>query len=290
MAKAGTVGRLAARTVGHRPLTIHTFHGHVLDGYFHPAVGRAFAAAERVLARHTDALVAVSDEIRDQLLDLGIGRPGQFHVIPLGLDLEPFLAVAAPSGALRSRLGIEPGTPLVGAVGRLVPIKDHATLFEAMTLVPSAHLAVVGDGELRSQLEALVDRHGLSGRVHFTGWVTDVAAAMGDLDVVVLTSRNEGTPVALIEASAAARPVVATDVGGVRSVVADGRTGVVVAPGDPQAVAGAIAGLLADPAARERLGGAGRESVRRRFGQERLLEDVTRLYDEMLSAKARIRA
>jgi glycosyltransferase involved in cell wall biosynthesis len=281
MAKAGTVGRVVARSMRHRPLTVHTFHGHVLDGYFTPHVQRAFVEAERRLAHHTDALVAVSDEIRDELLDLGIGSPGRFHVIPLGLDLDPYFEVDQARGRLRARLGLAPDTPLIGIIGRLVPIKDVATMLRVTELLPGAHLAVIGDGELRAALEALARNLGLARRVHFTGWWHDVPGALSDLDLVVLTSRNEGTPVALIEAAAAARAVVATDVGGVRSVVVDGVTGHLAPAGDVEKIAGLVATLVSDPRGRRALGNAGRAYVRDRFGDKGLLQNVSALYADL---------
>jgi glycosyltransferase involved in cell wall biosynthesis len=282
MAKAGTIGRVAARSLGaNRPRSVHTFHGHVLDGYFTPAVQRAFLTIERGLARSTTALVAVSDEIRDELLDLGIGRPAQYRVIPLGLQLDDFLAVDRPAGTLRAALGLPAEVPLVGAVGRLVPVKALALAIDAVERLPAVHLALVGDGEERTELEALVAGRGLTDRVHFTGWVPSVADALSDLDVVVLTSRNEGTPVALIEALAAQRPVVATDVGGVRSIVVDGVTGLLAPSGDAAAVAGLLERLLASPAEAARLGRAGRAHVAGRFGSARLVEDIDALYAEL---------
>ncbi len=132
----------------------------MLEGYFGGPQQRAFIALERLLARHTDVLVAVSPEVRDELVDLGVGKPAQYRVIPLGLDLAPFLAVGSSGGAkdqqvrgkLRASLGLGPDVPLAGIVGRLVPVKDHATLFAALATVPDVHLAVLGDGELRQAL------------------------------------------------------------------------------------------------------------------------------------------
>jgi len=285
MAKAGSVGRLAALGAPRsRPRTIHTFHGHVLDGYFGPLVQRAFVEVERQLARHTDVLVAVSPEIRDALLELRIGRPSQYEVVPLGLDLSTHLAVTGPGGRFRAGLGLGPDVPLVGAVGRLVPIKDLDTLLEAVAGLDGVHLAVVGDGDERPRLEARAAALGLGGRVHFTGWATDVAEVMADLDVVVLTSRNEGTPVALIEAGAAGRPTVATRVGGVALVVQDGVTGWLTPPGRPDAVADMVRRLLDDPAARLSMGQAARAHVRDRFSSERLVSDTRRLYDDLLAS------
>jgi len=281
MAKAGTVGRSAAWSVHPRPRTVHTFHGHVLDGYFSPAVRRTFIEIERRLARGTDVLIAISDEIRDELLDLRIGRPDQYRVIPLGFDLAPFFTVDGQRGHLRRRLNLGPDVPLVVALGRLVPIKDHVTLFEAMARVPDAHLAVVGDGELRASLEARVARMRLGDRIHFTGWMTDVASVLSDVDVVALTSRNEGTPVSLIEAAACGRASVATKVGGVGMVVEDGVNGYLTRPGDAVGFAAAVERLLAEPETRRGMGLAGRERVRQRFSQERLLSDIRALYTDL---------
>ncbi|HEX2119820.1 MAG TPA: glycosyltransferase [Acidimicrobiales bacterium] len=285
MAKAGTIGRVAARSMRDRPRTVHTFHGHVLEGYFRPSTQRAFVEVERRLARQTDALVAVSPEIRDALLDLRIGRPAQFHVISLGFDLSSFLTVEGPAGTLRAKLGLAGDVPLVGIVGRLVPIKDVPTMLAAMVELPEAHLAVVGDGEMRPALEERARQLGIASRVHFTGWWPEVAEALSDLDVVALTSRNEGTPVSLIEAQAAGRPVVATDVGGVRYVVEEGVGGHVVPPGDARALAGRIARLLGDPGLRRDMGEKGRASVRHRFGKDALLSGISDLYTGLLDRR-----
>jgi len=196
MAKAGTVGRLAATSIRPRPVLVHTFHGHVLDGYFSSPVQRAFLSAERLLARQTDVLIAVSPQVRDTLVGLGVGAPERWRVVPLGLELGAFAAVTAPSGLLRARLGLGADVPLVGALGRLVAIKDLATLVRAIARLDGVHLALIGDGEQRAELEALVASLGLEGRVHLPGWADDVPRWVADLDVVALTSRNEGTPVA----------------------------------------------------------------------------------------------
>lgn len=281
MAKAGALARLAARGTGRNVRTVHTFHGHVFEGYFGPLIERGFIEVERRLARRTDALIAISPEIRDQLLELRIGRPEQYRVIPLGFDLTPLLGVSSPTGRLRQASGVGTNDPLIGIVGRLTAIKNHALLFSALERMPDVHCVVLGDGELRAELERLVERLRLTDRVHFLGWWLDVPSAMSDLDVVVLTSRNEGTPVSLIEALAAARPAVATDVGGVRFVVKDGASGLVVPPDDPEALAAAILRLSDDKVLRETMGARGREDVASLFGRERLLKDIRALYMEL---------
>lgn len=285
MAKAGLVGRVTAATVRPIPRTVHTFHGHVLEGYFRPAVQRTFIEIERRMAARTDALVAVSNEIRDGLLELGIGRPAQYQVIPLGFDLSPFSAVDAPTGLLRKTLTLDADIPLVGVIGRLVPIKDLGTAIAAVARLEAVHLVFVGDGECRPQLEAQTRAAGVGDRVHFTGW-WDVPTALSDVDVVLLTSRNEGTPVSLIEAAAARRPVVATRVGGVPLVVEDGATGFLAPAGDHVALAAHVERLLASPDLRRSMGEAAQERVMDRFSKQRLLGDISELYTALLSGRA----
>ncbi|HEY7400935.1 MAG TPA: glycosyltransferase [Actinomycetota bacterium] len=289
LAKAGALGRLAAHRAGTQ-VVVHTYHGHVLEGYFSRPVSRAFLEVERRLAAWSTALVAVSDAVRAELLALGIGRPHQWRVIPVGLELDPLLGPLPRAAAARETLGLPVVGPVVGIVGRLVPVKDHETFLAAAARIvrerPSAHVAIVGDGELRERLgpraAALLGRH-----VTFTGWVEDLPALYAALDVVVLTSRNEGTPVALIEAGAAGKPVVATRVGGVAEVVEDGRTGALVGAGDAEGVAGEVLRLLDDPGLARARGEAARAHVRTRFSAARLEEDVDFLYRELLERSIR---
>ena len=179
-------------------------------------------APSAALAKRTDALVSVSTRVRDELLALGIGTPGQWRVVPLGLELGDLLRGPAERSASRAALGLPPQDQLVGIVGRLAAIKDHGTFLAMAAKLaaarPDVSFVVAGDGALRESLEATA-RSLLGTRIRFLGWATDLPVLYGALDVVVLTSRNEGTPVALIEAGAAGRPVVATDVGGVAEVI-----------------------------------------------------------------------
>jgi glycosyltransferase involved in cell wall biosynthesis len=238
--------------------------------------------AERWLAKRTDVLLAVSPEVRDSLLDLGIGRPRQVQVMSVGLELSPFLAVDGASGRFRKELGIDGETPLIGSVGRLVAIKDHATLIRALEHLPGVHLAVVGDGELRQPLEAESRKCGLTPRIHFVGWRHDLPSILSDLDVVVLTSLNEGTPISVIESLAAQRPVVATEVGGVRHVVDHGRTGLLAPARDHQAIADRVATLLTNRSLAARLAATGRADVAVRFAGSRLVDDTRELYRSLL--------
>lgn len=293
MAKAGTVGRLAAaiynRTTGRsrRARVVHTYHGHVLEGYFSPLKNKAFVGIERQLARATDRIVAISPEIRRELLeDYRIGCSDQYRVVPLGFDLSPFVAIDERARRdARVAFGLDAAARVVTTVGRLTAIKQHALFVETAALVaaraPDVVFLIAGDGELRQELEALVRERGLEPRVRFLGWRRDLATVYGASDVFLLTSRNEGTPVALIEGLAAGVPGVSTDVGGVRDVVNEA-VGLLAPFGDARALATHVLSLLDDSGLRRQMGDAGRQSVVGRYGLTRLVDDVDALYRELL--------
>lgn len=287
-AKAGTVGRLAARWAG-VPIVIHTFHGHVFHGYFGPWKTRAFIYIERALARWSDRIVTVSEGQRAELAAYGIAPPDKIAVIPLGFELDEFLHCEARRGQLRAELGLAADTPLVGVVARLTAVKNHHLFLEAARLVaqeePITRFLMVGDGELRAELENRARALGLAERVLFLGWRSDMPRIYADLDVVALTSHNEGTPVSLIESMAAGVPVVSTAVGGVPDIVADGACGYLVPPGDAVALARGILTLLKDRESAQAMGRAGRDFAWQRFGVERLLNDVERLYTQLLTER-----
>jgi glycosyltransferase involved in cell wall biosynthesis len=277
-AKAGALGRAAARVAG-VPHVVHTFHGHVFEGYFGPATSAAVVRVERLLARMTDRVVAVSDEVgRDLTERFEVVPRAKLAVVPVGLPLGEFLACDALRGALRRELSLSAEAPVVVFVGRLVAVKEPHAALDAWKLVrrdvPDATLVVVGDGDLAPSLRARNDAG-----VVFLGWRRDLATILADADVALLTSRNEGTPVALVEAAAAAVPAGATRVGGVPSVVEDGATGVLVPPGDAAAAAAAVVSLLRDAPRRRAMGEAARARVVERFSDARLLADLRALYD-----------
>lgn len=282
LAKAGTVGRLAAALAG-VPVRVHTFHGHVLDGYFGRATTTFFLGVERLLGRLTTQFVAISPEIAADLDRLAIGR-GKTTVVRLGLELDGL--EGHPPGALRRELGISADAPTVGIVGRLVPIKAHDLFLEAAESLalshPKVRFVIVGDGELWADLHAEVARRGLAERVHFTGWRADLGATYSDLDLVVCCSRNEGTPVSLIEACAAGRAVIGTRVGGIPDIIASGVNGLLVPSGDAAALAAAIAELVDDPDRRRQMGIAGRRTVRERYSADRMVKELKDLYRNLL--------
>lgn len=287
LAKAGLLGRVAAGIV-RVPVTVHTFHGTVFRGYFDPVRSRTFLALERALARRTTRILAISQRQAEEIRALGIASGKRLLRVPLGLDLSAF---AQPRrGQLRAELGIDAGVPLIGAVTRLVPIKGIDVFLDAAAAVarerPAARFVIAGDGELGGILRERAARLGLGDRVRFLGWRADVASLYADIDVVVLTSHSEGTPVSVIEALAARRAVVATAVGGVPDIVS-AETGVLVADGDGAGVARAIVALIDDPEQRRRLGESGRAHVLPAYDAITLVRRIEELYDELAEGLAR---
>lgn len=286
-AKAGAVGRAAA-IFCRVPVVVHTFHGHVLREYFSPVKTAMYRGLESVLARGTDRLLAVSDRVRAELLELGVGRREQYQTLPLGMNLTPLLAAECRKGELRAELRLG-DAPLVGIVARLVPIKAHEIFLAVAARVrqtfPRARFLIVGDGESRPSIERAVEKLGLRDAVVFLGWRADIDRLYADLDVVVLTSRNEGSPVALIEAMAAGVPVVSTDVGGVADVVTHGVTGLLAPRDDEAALAAHVVSILGDPGGAREMGQRGRRHVVPIYSAERLVSDIEALYLKLLHQK-----
>jgi glycosyltransferase involved in cell wall biosynthesis len=289
-AKAGFLGRLAGVLApGPRPIIVHTYHGHVLEGYFGGAQSAIYSFLERQLARISDCLVAVSQATVDDLLRLRVAPPSRFRVVPIGLDLDRFLRPDREAATrFRALSGAARDEVLVAYVGRLVPIKRLDLILRAVAAGRDRgaplRLAVVGDGPSRPELELLARRLGIADTVRFLGYMTDVGPATAAADLAILASENEGTPVSLIEAGAAGRPAVATAVGGVPDVVVPG-AGVLVPRGDSTALADALSRLASDSGLREEMGVRAREHVTRRFSIERLLADMEALYDELLDQR-----
>jgi glycosyltransferase involved in cell wall biosynthesis len=290
-AKAGTVGRAAALLAGRArpPIVVHTFHGHVLRGYFGPLRSRIFRWLERLLARRTTVLVAVSPQVRDDLVELGVAPREKFAVVRLGIELEQRVGADANGRAeMRRYLGIPAGRFAVGWVGRMTAVKRGDDVLEGFKELRlrgvDATLFLVGDGPDRPQLEQRAHELGIMRDTLFLGYQEDVASLYAAFDALVLPSSNEGTPVSVIEALAAGRPVVATRVGGVPDVVRDGQDGFLVEPGDTEGLADRLSRLAEDPALRERLGAAGRERVLPRYAVDRLVDDVDRLYRSLLAS------
>jgi glycosyltransferase involved in cell wall biosynthesis len=295
-AKAGALGRVAALLAAGRrpPVIIHTFHGHVLTGYFSPPVSAAFRAIERLLARSTTCLIAVSDEVRDDLVRLRVAPPDRIVVLPLGFDLSRFDASLeerhARRAAFRRSLGIPLSVPLVALVGRLEPIKRVDRFLRVANLLEKpedARFLIVGDGALREELQQSPEARRLGERLAWTGIRTDMPDVYFASDVLAVTSDNEGTAVGAIEAQATGLPVVSTRVGGMASVVADGETGLLVEAGDDQGFAAALQRVLLDEEVRSGFGRRGWERTRAGFSLESLIENMDVLYGKLLTRPRR---
>ena len=291
-AKAGAIGRFAVLlAAGARPpIVVHTFHGHVLRGYFGPFRAGLFRLLERWLARVTTALVAVSPEVRDDLVALGVAPREKFTVIRLGIELEQRVGASSEGRAeMRKLLGIPPDRFTVGWIGRMTAVKRTDDVLLAVQrlrgLGVDACLCMVGDGPDRDHVERRASELGIVRHCLFLGYQEEVAPFYAAFDAVVLTSGNEGTPVSAIEALAGGRPVVATRVGGVPDVIRDGIDGFLVGPGAVDELADRLAQLARDPELRERLGRDGRANVLPRYSVERLLDDVDRFYRSLLAAE-----
>lgn len=310
-AKAGTVGRVAgliyrwmtpATLIGRprRCRFVHTYHGHVFHSYYSPNKTRLFLIVERFLAKlATDRIVVISKQQRHEINEnFHIGRSSQFAVIPLGIDLTVYADWAARRDAFRKKLDATSDEVLIGIVGRLTEIKNHKAFLGAVAQLKKIRSAkmrfvVIGDGSLRPQLESCVNELGLRADVLFLGSRTDPENFYPALDIVALTSLNEGTPLSLIEAMANERPVIATAVGGVVDLLgpklsaANGyhicERGVSVEGKDAETFALGISRLIDDEALRHEIATRGREFVEENYSKDRLLRDISRLYGQLLS-------
>lgn len=278
--KAGALGRRAARKLN--AATVHTFHGHVLEGYFPPTLSRALIAHERRAARRTDRVLAVSHATAEDLLRLEVVDEDRLVVVPPGVDIDGLMMIDGHSGVVRNMIGAEPGALVVAALGRLAEVKRPERAIEAFEALaeryPGLHLAFVGDGSERGRLERRIQAgpEAVRSRVHILGALDDIPAVLADVDVVVSTSRSEGLPVALIEAAAAGLPVVATDVGGVSELVAHERTGFLA--GDVDEVAYFLSQLLEQPRLRKEMGHRARLRVEKRHSAQALAGRLEGVY------------
>ncbi|MFN2531715.1 MAG: glycosyltransferase [Pyrinomonadaceae bacterium] len=316
-AKAGTAGRLAgwlyrwttAGTLWGKPRQIrivHTYHGHIFHSYYNRTKTSLFLLIERILARMaTDKIVVISKQQFEEINQtFRVGRSEQFSVIPLGLDIEEFAGAEASRDIVRETLGIRADEILVGIIGRLTAIKRHEFFLDAIarfkTDSGSPHrmrFVVIGDGELRPDLEALANRLGIQTDVIFTGSRKDLRNLYPALDIVALTSKNEGTPLSLLEAMANSRPIISTAVGGVVDLLGSVQwsddssayvvceRGISVPPNDLTAFVAGLKRLVRDADLRSELGQNGRRFVQLNYSRERLLDDVRSLYAELVSSQ-----
>jgi len=305
-AKAGTSARLAAMTYNlvsdKKVKLVHTFHGHVFEGYFSRKKSLMFIWIERLLARGTDVIIAISETQKTALADKHRIAPAEkIKIIPLGFDLESFLHCSALKGQFRKSLGLEDDVVLIGIIGRMVPIKHHKMFFKAARIFVEENpgirvkFIVVGDGELRDDLETYCQKFGMAEKVHFCGWMKDLPPVYADLDILALTSMNEGTPVSIIESMAASVPVISTDVGGVRDLLgaedgsppSDGfkicERGILCQKNDAKGLANGLTYLTVNHTREnQELLTRARLFVEKKFSQKRLLNDIESLYLDLM--------
>jgi glycosyltransferase involved in cell wall biosynthesis len=300
-AKPGAIGRLAA-AAAHVPVIVHTFHGHVFHSYFNRVKTHFFIQTERFLARRSSAIVAISNQQKRELTEVfKIAPKEKVRVVPLGFDLDRFqVNQEEKRQAFRSEFGLQQEEIAIGIIGRLVPVKNHTLFVEALHYVLSRtskkiRAFIIGDGETRASLERLAIEKGIlfstendTSHPHpliFTSWRSDIDVINAGLDIICLTSFNEGTPVSLIEAQAANKPVVSTRVGGIQDIVQEGKTALLSDSKDTGTFAGHVLRLVEDDALRHHLGAESSAYVMQRFSYQRLVQDMDTLYQELLERK-----
>lgn len=278
--KAGILGRVAARLAG-VPMVVHTVHGWAFRPGQPRLAFRTYVLLERLCARWCQALVVVAEADRTEGLTLGIGRPEQYVLIRSGIEIEAFRDVGVSRAEARRRIGVPEAAFVAGSVGRLSRQKAPLDLLSAFAGVArerdDAHLVMVGDGPLRHELEAAVDRAGLRGRVHLLGLRRDVPELLRAFDVLVLASRWEGLPRVFPQAMAAGLPIVATRVDGAADAIVPGENGWLVDVGDASGMARHLLDLAADPERSREMGAAGRRRVEE-FSATRMVRRLEDLY------------
>lgn len=280
-AKAGTVGRIAAWLAG-VPKIYHTFHGHTFHSYFSKPVTAVFILIERLLARLSTAVIAISPSQQDELVNRYHIAPAQrFRMIRLGLELEPFSRLNR-STQLKTDLSLSPDTCLLAVIGRLVPIKNIEMALRVLSRLDSHyHLCVVGDGPEHENLESLASTLDIQDRVHFLGWIENITGIYAEIDALLLTSNNEGTPVAVIEAMAASVPVVATCVGGVPDLVKHKMNGYLCDPHDTVSMGKLIIELCQNRSKTKKVCTNAMRFVNQFYSADRLLNDINHLYQHI---------
>jgi len=292
-AKAGTLGRAAAILVG-TPVILHTFHGNVFDGYFSPARTRLFLFIERLLARFTDRIISVSRSQSDELINRHkIAQPDKFETVRLGIDLDAFREVEGDNqGQTEDR---ENRPVVIGWVGRFTEIKDPLLFVDVAAALKSsstpAKFVMIGDGHLRQAIEARISEYRLQAHFTLSGWQREMAQVYSSIDLMALTSLNEGTPVTMIEAMATSRPFVAFNVGGLSDLMTGAPqryegfdvfdNGILVDPRDVGAFVKAVSLLVQDPERQVRMGQMGKAFAFENFSKERLVQDMEALYKKL---------
>jgi glycosyltransferase involved in cell wall biosynthesis len=287
--KAGFLGRLAARMVRRTPC-VYTPRGTILEGYFSRSAVWLFTRLDRLAAGWTDRIIGLTQEESESYIEAGIGRPEQHLTIPVGIDAERFTPVDEDRRrSLRAAAGLKDDEVLIAWVGRLVPVKDPLALIRGLSRLADSgsdwRCWIVGEGPLEEEVRELVEAKGLGERVELRGHTEDIPGVMRIADLFVLTSANEGLGRVLLEAMASHLPVVATEVGGVPTVLMKGKAGILVRPGDPEALAAALRPLISSREDRRRWADAGREAVRSAFDLQSTIRKHIQVYEDVLAAR-----
>lgn len=292
-AKAGALGRKAAHDCK-VPVILHTFHGHVFHSYFNKFKTEIFRQIEKNLASKSTGIIAISDIQKHELSSIyRIAKKDKIKVIPLGFDLNPFQEnLEEKRKYTRENYKLEDNQIGVAIVGRLAPIKNHDLFLDAVEKVASkTHKNVVyfivGDGETRQAIELRVNQLKSENNIdiRMTSWIKDIKTFNAGMDIVCLTSHNEGTPVSLIEAQACNLPVISTDVGGVRDIIDEGKTGFVVPKNDVDSFSEKLLELIENDSLRLQMASNGWDFVREKYHYTRLVRDIEMYYKELLSQK-----
>lgn len=300
-AKPGTVGRLAASAMK-VPVIVHTYHGHVFHSYFGKLKTRFIIQTERNLARKTDAIIAISDQqLQELTVDYKIAPKDKFRIIPLGLDLNKFQCnYEAKRSKFRKEFGLQDDEIAITIVGRLVPVKNHKFFIDALNWVlknsnKKIKAFIVGDGETKKLLEEQASNYGIRFSTEknsrhdfpliFTSWRNDIDVINAGSDIIALTSFNEGTPVSLIEAQAANKPIISTRVGGIQDIVLENETAMLSESGDLKKFSEDMLLLVNNDDLRKQLGKKGYDFVTQKFSYQRLVNDMTFLYNDLLEKK-----
>jgi glycosyltransferase involved in cell wall biosynthesis len=298
--KAGALGRLAAIHEG-VPVVLHTFHGHVFHSYFGKLKTLFYKNIEQWLAKRSTRIIAISGIQKYELSEVHqIEKPDKIEVVPLGFDLERFNTdQAVKRDRFRTRFQLQENEVAIGIVGRLVPIKNHTMFLNAVkTLYKKHHHArffIIGDGESRQDLLHYCDQEKIpfewkkspssAAPLCFTSWIKEVEDVMAGLDIVVLTSLNEGTPVSLIEAQSAAKPIVSTRVGGIEDVVVENGSAFLCDVQAQTVFNDHLERLITQPEKRSAMGKIGRAHVNHSFSYKRLVDDMQSLYLRLINEK-----
>jgi glycosyltransferase involved in cell wall biosynthesis len=284
--KGGFLGRLAAHAAG-VPRIVHHAHGFSFNRPLSPRMKRFYISLERFAARADHLIIAVNEQQRRMAVEFGVDRPAKLRTVHNGIDLRAF--EWGDREATRGKLGFDESALLVGAVGRLAPQKGFTYLIRALPLVlaaaPEVHLVIVGDGPLKAELEREAYRAGVSEHVHLLGFRRDISNLLGAFDIFAQPSLWEGLSISLIEALAAGKPVVATDIEGNREVVDHGETGLLVRPADPDAFAEGLIALLLDRSLAKRFGDCAPRVALKRFSEERMVAEILAAYDGLPEAR-----